>query len=133
MQDVKMSAPATAKSAKNQEDRFHFMTGTITDEVGTYVKHFPRTSHLCSMAVRTEKEHLLNALNWVISDAAFRLAPTFIENKPGLDFGVRFMALSQTHCTGSLLGVDGCATALAVDIEVFAPVSTSDAAPPYKI
>ena len=32
MQDVKMSAPATAKSAKNQEDRFHFITGTITDE-----------------------------------------------------------------------------------------------------
>ena len=32
MQDVKMSAPATTKSAKNQEDRFHFMTGTITDE-----------------------------------------------------------------------------------------------------
>jgi hypothetical protein len=64
--------------------------------------------------------------------AAFRLAPTFIENKPGLDFGVRFMALSQTHCTGSLLGVDGCAIALAVDIEVFAPVSTSDAAPHTK-
>jgi hypothetical protein len=28
--------------------------------------------HLCSMAVRTEKEHLLNALNWAISDGGFQ-------------------------------------------------------------
>ena len=84
------------------------------------------------MAVRTEKEHLLNALNWAISDGGFQACADLHREQAGLDFGVRFMALSQTHCTGSLLGVDGCATALAVDIEVFAPVSTSDAAPHTK-